>query len=138
MLRLRGSLPSTLGARAGQGSALDAQVDWASSLSLGEQQRIAWARLLLARPRLALLDEATSALDQATEEELYQVLAASGITFVSVGHRSTLKRFHAQLLQLAPSAPASGSPAEEAAAGVAALAAAKPSNSWELQNVKSP
>ncbi len=39
----------------------------------GEQQRLAWARLLVARPRLALLDEATSALDQATEAELYAV-----------------------------------------------------------------
>jgi ABC-type uncharacterized transport system fused permease/ATPase subunit len=61
---------------AGSGRALDAQVDWASSLSLGEQQRVAWARLLLARPRLALLDEASSALDQTTEEELYQVCDA--------------------------------------------------------------
>lgn len=57
----------------GGGGALDASVDWAGALSLGEQQRLAWARLLLAVPRLALLDEATSALDQATEEELYQV-----------------------------------------------------------------
>lgn len=48
-------------------------MDWASSLSLGEQQRLAWARLLLAKPKLALLDEATSALDQDTEARLYKV-----------------------------------------------------------------
>lgn len=56
---------------------LERVVDWASNLSIGEQQRLAWARLLLARPRLALLDEATSALDQDTEAKLYQV-GASG------------------------------------------------------------
>lgn len=57
-------------------AALGRVADWASSLSLGEQQRLAWARLLLARPRLALLDEATSALDQDTEAKLYKVRCA--------------------------------------------------------------
>jgi putative ATP-binding cassette transporter len=52
---------------------LDTVLDWASSLSVGEQQRMAWARLLLAKPKLALLDEATSALDTETEEALYDV-----------------------------------------------------------------
>lgn len=46
---------------------LDSQVEWASVLSLGEQQRLAFARLLLARPLLALLDESTSALDEENE-----------------------------------------------------------------------
>lgn len=63
-------------ARAGDtaaASALDATADWALTLSLGEQQRLAWARLLLAAPQLALLDEASSALDTEVEAELYQV-----------------------------------------------------------------
>ncbi|GIL71843.1 hypothetical protein Vretifemale_2313 [Volvox reticuliferus] len=83
-------------------AALDTVADWASSLSLGEQQRLGWARLLLSRPKLALLDEATSALDQDTEARLYKVLEQSGITYISVGHRSTLKEFHRTLLQLRP------------------------------------
>lgn len=41
--------------------------EWASALSLGEQQRLAFARLLLSKPSLVLLDEATSALDEANE-----------------------------------------------------------------------
>ena len=60
-------------------------MDWASSLSVGEQQRMAWARLLLARPRLALLDEATSALDPETEEALYDILEESDTTYISIG-----------------------------------------------------
>lgn len=54
-------------------SALDYVADWSGMLSLGEQQRLAFARLLLAAPKLALLDEATSALDTRNEELLYKV-----------------------------------------------------------------
>jgi putative ATP-binding cassette transporter len=68
----------------------------------GEQQRLAWARLLIARPRLALLDEATSALDSATERALYSALASSGITYVSIGHRDSLRSHHARLLTIQP------------------------------------
>ena len=46
---------------------LDSTQEWSSVLSLGEQQRLAFARLLLSRPRLILLDESTSALDEANE-----------------------------------------------------------------------
>ncbi|KAG2448817.1 hypothetical protein HYH02_006168 [Chlamydomonas schloesseri] len=107
-------------------AALDTTADWAASLSLGEQQRLGWARLLLARPRpaLALLDEATSALDQETEARLYKVLAQSGISYVSVGHRSTLRDFHSALLQLRPDGAGGVTwevrPLEAAAAQVAA------------------
>jgi ABC-type uncharacterized transport system fused permease/ATPase subunit len=60
-------------AAGGRGSPLDCVADWSQLLSLGEQQRLAFARLLLTAPRLALLDEATSALDTANEALLYQV-----------------------------------------------------------------
>lgn len=46
---------------------LDSIYEWSSVLSLGEQQRLAFARLLLSKPRLVLLDESTSALDEANE-----------------------------------------------------------------------
>ena len=79
---------------------LDAAVDWANVLSLGEQQRVSFARLFLHKPLIAFLDEATSALDEANEKHLYAELKRSGISFISVGHRSTLKKFHRWLLQL--------------------------------------
>lgn len=69
-------------------------------LSLGEQQRLAIARVLLARPALALLDESTSALDEANEAALYRALRAAGIALVSVGHRASLRRWHAAELEL--------------------------------------
>jgi putative ATP-binding cassette transporter len=68
--------------------------------SLGEQQRLAFARLLLNSPRFVVLDEATSALDVTTEKRLYQLLTQREMAFVSVGHRPTLKAFHDTVLQL--------------------------------------
>jgi putative ATP-binding cassette transporter len=82
------------------GGDLGKVVDWTNVLSLGEQQRVAFARLFLKKPAIAFLDEATSALDEENERFLYEKLRASGIAFVSVGHRSTLKEFHDRLLQL--------------------------------------
>ncbi|MBD1880674.1 ABC transporter ATP-binding protein/permease [Coleofasciculus sp. FACHB-T130] len=78
----------------------DAQEDWADVLSLGEQQRLTFARLLLNKPNYAILDEATSALDLDNEERLYQHLQAKGTTFLSVGHRATLANYHQSLLEL--------------------------------------
>jgi len=79
---------------------LNSAVDWSSTLSLGEQQRLAFARLLLAKPQLALLDESTSALDTDNEKHLYSLMKAAGITFVSVGHRPSLVQFHKRVLRL--------------------------------------
>ncbi|GGK21371.1 ABC transporter ATP-binding protein/permease [Salinarimonas ramus] len=69
---------------------------WAQTLSLGEQQRLAAARALLARPDWLLMDEATAAMDEATEEAIYGVLKREldRTTIVSIGHRSTLNAFH--------------------------------------------
>lgn len=77
---------------------LDRVLNWGEVLSLGEQQRVSFARLLHAKPLVAFLDEATSALDEANEEHLYKLLRKSGVTFVSVGHRSTLRAFHDRVL----------------------------------------
>lgn len=74
--------------------------DWTNILSLGEQQRISFARIFLNKPQIAFLDEATSAVDERTEEMLYRNLQKTGISFVSVGHRSTLKKFHDFLIVL--------------------------------------
>lgn len=78
----------------------DVVMDWGTLLSLGEQQRLAFARLLLVRPRYAVLDEATSALDVKNEARLYRQLQESGTTFVSVGHRPSLVNFHDKVLEL--------------------------------------
>lgn len=78
----------------------DADLDWADVLSLGEQQRLAFARLLLTQPRYAILDEATSALDLKNEQHLYEQLQATKTTFVSVGHRMSLLQYHQQVLEL--------------------------------------
>ena len=79
---------------------LDSELDWAKVLSVGEQQRVAFARVLLSAPRYAILDEATSALDIANEDRLYQQLAASGTTLISVGHRPSILKYHPQVLEL--------------------------------------
>lgn len=79
---------------------LDVVKNWAMLLSLGEQQRLAIARVLLAQPQLVMLDEATSALDVATEAHLYELLRRSGMRMVSVGHRNSLLTFHNRILKL--------------------------------------
>ncbi|KAL1300212.1 ABC transporter D family member 2, chloroplastic isoform X2 [Arachis ipaensis] len=79
---------------------LDSTYEWSSVLSLGEQQRLAFARLLLSRPQLVLLDESTSALDEANEAHLYQLIGAADITYISIGHRSTLRYYHSKILSI--------------------------------------
>jgi putative ATP-binding cassette transporter len=77
----------------------DVEKDWADVLSLGEQQRVAFARLLISKPQYAILDEATSALDIKNEENLYQHLKQTATTFISVGHRPTLIKYHQIILE---------------------------------------
>ncbi|MEM7725767.1 MAG: ABC transporter ATP-binding protein/permease [Cyanobacteria bacterium P01_A01_bin.45] len=79
---------------------LDTVVDCSKVLSLGEQQRLAFARLLLIQPKYAILDEATSSLDVKNEKLLYTELKRTSITYISVGHRSTLKQYHQLVLRL--------------------------------------
>jgi len=92
---------------------LDEEGNWAQRLSIGEQQRVAFARVLLARPEIVFLDEATSALDEAAEMSLYRLLreAPWRPTIVSVGHHGTLQRVHDTVVDLARQ------PVAEAAAG---------------------
>ncbi len=81
---------------------LNEEADWSHMLSIGEQQRLAFVRVHVQKPRWLFLDEATSALDEETEAEMYELLAEKlpGTTVVSVGHRSTLDRFHRRILRL--------------------------------------
>jgi putative ATP-binding cassette transporter len=79
---------------------LEAQADWGDVLSLGEQQRLAFARILINQPEYVILDEATSALDVENEENLYRHLLNSNTTFISVGHRPTLVNYHEIVLKI--------------------------------------
>mmetsp|Transcript_1847 Transcript_1847/g.2583 ORF Transcript_1847/g.2583 Transcript_1847/m.2583 type:complete len:742 (-) Transcript_1847:96-2321(-) len=93
---------------------LQAVADWSNMLSLGEQQRLAFGRVLVNQPRLVILDEATSALDMVSEAKMYSLLqgmgkktivsggqlSAPGLTYISVGHRPSLVAFHDKRLRL--------------------------------------
>jgi putative ATP-binding cassette transporter len=79
---------------------LDASHDWEKLLSVGEQQRLAFARVLVHEPRIVILDEATSALDSGNEASLYGRLRDSGATLISIAHRSAVLRHHTHVLRL--------------------------------------
>ena len=103
--------------RAGDGDpmkGLNTVMDWSNTLSLGEQQRLAFGRVLVNQPRFVILDEATSALDMVAEAKMYKLLqnmaqkvlingkglSRSGLTYVSVGHRPSLVIYHDKRLRL--------------------------------------
>jgi putative ATP-binding cassette transporter len=81
---------------------LDEVLDWAKVLSPGEQQRIAFARILLTKPKAAFLDESTSALDEGLEFLLYNLARTElpDTILVSVSHRSTVEQHHTHELEL--------------------------------------
>jgi putative ATP-binding cassette transporter len=79
---------------------LDASHDWEKLLSVGEQQRLAFARVLVHEPRIVILDEATSALDSGNEASLYARLRDSGATLISIAHRAAVLRHHTHVLRL--------------------------------------
>jgi putative ATP-binding cassette transporter len=85
---------------AGRMGGLDAVQDWEKLLSVGEQQRLAFARVLVHAPRVVILDEATSALDSGNESSLYARLRDSGATLISIAHRPAVLRYHTHVLQL--------------------------------------
>ena len=83
-------------------SRLDEMADWSRILSLGEQQRLAFARILLVKPQWIFMDEASSALDEPMEKYLYELLQARlpKSSIISIGHRSTLLAQHERQLRL--------------------------------------
>ena len=81
---------------------LEEEAHWNRILSLGEQQRLAIARVLLHAPDYLFLDEATASLDEPAEAILYRLLQdrLKGMTIISIGHRSTLGAFHHRRVEL--------------------------------------
>jgi len=75
---------------------------WSKELSLGEQQKLAFARVLLQKPAWVFLDEATSALDSRSESRMYELFKKHlpALTLVSVGHRESLVAWHERRLTL--------------------------------------
>ena len=82
--------------------ALDVEMDWQATLSPGELQRVAFVRIVLAKPQLIFLDETTSALDEPTEAMLYLTIKhwLPESIIISVGHRCTLQQFHNKQITL--------------------------------------
>ena len=78
------------------------ETDWSKTLSPGEQQRLAFGRILISRPALAFFDETTSALDEGMEHAIYGLVRERmpDCTIVSVGHRSSLETLHSNELTL--------------------------------------
>ena len=87
---------------------LDSKVNWEETLSGGEKQRVAMARLLCHKPKYAVLDECTSAVSADGEEKLYQILVDSGISFLSIAHRPGVRKYHARRLDFDGSLKGSG------------------------------
>ena len=91
----------------------DRELDFEKILSVGERQRLAFAAMLLRNPRYVLLDEATSALDHENEEMLYDELASTSATIVSVTHHPSLVKYHSHILELKPGGEWSFYPASQ-------------------------
>ena len=81
---------------------LDYDDNWPMRLSMGEQQRLGFARALLAKPDWIFLDEATASVDPEAETELYQILRQRlpNATLVSIAHRPSVAAFHERRLNL--------------------------------------
>jgi len=93
---------------------LDIEDVWSQRLSGGEQQRLAVARALLAKPDWLFLDEATAAMDESMEADLYKALAEHlpETTIVSIGHRTSLTQFHTRRLNMEPAGDGLFTPAD--------------------------
>jgi len=102
------------------GDRLDEERDWAKVLSPGEQQRVAFARIFLTKPKAIFLDESTSALDSGLEHALYQMLRSElpDCIVVSVSHRPSLETLHDQQLELLGGGPWRLGPVEKEPARV--------------------
>jgi putative ATP-binding cassette transporter len=82
---------------------VDEDIPWDQTLSGGEKQRLAFARILIHAPDILVLDEATSALDPSSQEHLMQLIheRLDKVTVISVGHRPELEKLHERKLVLA-------------------------------------
>ncbi len=96
--------PSNAAVSTASPSSLDEEHRWSQRLSPGEQQRLAFARVLLNRPDWLFLDEATSALDEELERKVYTLVREQlpDTTLVSIAHRPSVAGFHHRRLRIEP------------------------------------
>lgn len=78
----------------------DKTYDWSSLLSSGEQQQLAFARLLLKKPKYAFLDEATTSVDAITQNILYELVMEHCTAWISVGYKNSIGTYHHSVLEL--------------------------------------
>ena len=79
---------------------LDVEHDWANTLTVGEQQLLGIARLLIAEPKFAFIDRATSALSLSRVKHIYNILSTTSTTYISVGDNPVLRNYHDNVLEL--------------------------------------
>jgi putative ATP-binding cassette transporter len=81
---------------------IDEEGPWDQTLSGGEKQRLAFARIFLHNPDIIVLDEATAALDPKSQDKLMELLSnrPEQTTLISVGHRPELEAFHSRKIVL--------------------------------------
>jgi len=82
------------------GDQLDAKQKWEKVLSIGEQQRLSVARVLVHKPEFVFLDEATAANDPVNERRMYECIARTCTGWLSIGHRTSLEKYHSKRLRL--------------------------------------
>ena len=111
---------------------LDEPERWDRVLSLGEQQRLAFARLLLHRPAWIFMDEATAALDERNQDAMMQMVLDElpEAALVSIGHRPGLEAFHTRTLKLQK--------AEGGARLTRPPRAPKPARRWNVPKLRNP
>ena len=79
---------------------IDVERDWGNILTVGEQQLLGIARLLIAQPRFAFLDRATNALSTSRARHVYELLSYTEITYISIGDQAYLRDFHDNAMEL--------------------------------------